>query len=174
VVSRKFTGWDGWADLSSRGLCPPCTWAYRTKALRTSPAVIQATPPRLDQPALAGVAAMLATSLPPRTAVLIPLQPGRKHLLPSAAWGTITTGDATFGWTTGDAVRLHALARLRRDGFGTRMLAGPAPAYPVLRRLPATRQGPVLDDWAALRPWRERRPWLTLALCLTMPAASSR
>jgi hypothetical protein len=174
VVSRKFTGWDGWADLASPGLCPPCTWAYRTKELRTSPAIITAAPLRLEQPALACVARILAARLPARTAVLVPLHPGRKHLLPSASWGTITTGEATFGWTAGDADRLQALTRLRHDGFGTRMLARPAPAYAVLRRLADTRRGPALDDWTALRPWRERRPWLTLALCLTTPAASTR
>lgn len=34
VVSNKFTGATDWADPQGSGLCPACTWGYRTLELR--------------------------------------------------------------------------------------------------------------------------------------------
>lgn len=30
VVSKQFTGFDGWANPSGRGVCPGCAWGYAT------------------------------------------------------------------------------------------------------------------------------------------------
>jgi hypothetical protein len=125
----------------------------------------------MSHPALADVAAMLQEALAPDVALAVPLRPGRKHVLPAAAWGRVTTGDACLSWTCADAARLAVMARLRRQGFGSRMLAAPAPAFGVLRRLAPDHWPQVTRDWEALRPWRERRPWLDLALRLPAPAA---
>ena len=169
VLSGKFTAWDDWADPAGAGLCQPCTWAYRTAALRARPTYVTADPPSLAHPTLAALAVLLQAALPPAAAVAVPLKPGRKHVLPGARWATVATGDACLPWTSLDGVRLQAMLRLRVDGFGSRMLAAPAPSFPVLRRLPAARQAGVLQDWAAVGPWRARPPWLDLALRLTAP-----
>ena len=34
VVSKQFTGFDGWANPSGRGVCPGCAWGYATAELR--------------------------------------------------------------------------------------------------------------------------------------------
>jgi hypothetical protein len=168
VVSGTFTGWDGWAHLASRGLCPPCAWAYRGPALRLQPTWVTAQP-AITHPALPELAAMLRWPLSADAAVAVPLRPGRKHLLPSAAWGTVTTGDATLPWTAQDGRRLQVMQRLRVAGFGSRMLAAAAPAFAVLRLLPSAQRAEVMGDWEVLRPWRDRLPWLHLGLRLTMP-----
>src|SRR5439155_4570333 len=104
----------------------------------------------------------------------VPLRRGRKHVLPDARWGMITTSDTTVPWTAGDAHSLQVMQRLRAAGFGSRMLAAPAPAFGVLRRLAPGRRAEVIDDWQALRAWRDRPPWLHLGLRLTvLPAAAA-
>jgi hypothetical protein len=172
AVSGSFTGWDGWAHLAEPGLCPPCAWAYRCPVLRQQPTWVTAQPPAISHPTLPALAALLAGPLPAGAATAVPLRPGRKHVLPSARWGMITTDDAVLPWTAGDAHRLKVMQHLRAAGFGTRMLAAHAPAFGVLRRLPPTRRAEAMDDWQALRAWRDRPPWLHLGLRLTMPPAA--
>jgi hypothetical protein len=133
------------------------------------PTYVTADPAGLTHPTLAVLTALLQAALPPAAAVALPLKPGRKHVLPGAQWGRVATGDACLPWTGQDAHRLKVMLRLRDDGFGSRMLAAPAPPFPVLRRLPRRRQVAVLQDWAALEAWRARRPWLDLAARLTAP-----
>jgi hypothetical protein len=53
------------------------------------------------------------------------------------------------------------------------MLAAPAPAFGVLRRLARARQAEVIDDWEVLRLWRDRPLWLHLGLRLTMHRAAA-
>jgi GNAT superfamily N-acetyltransferase len=171
VVSGTFTGWDGWDDPAGPGLCPACAWAYRHPPLRLCATCVTASPAAMSHPALAEVATMLQEALAPDVALAVPLRPGRKHVLPAAAWGRVTTGETCLPWTRADAARLAVMARLRGQGFGSRMLAAPAPAFGVLRRLTPDRWPQVTRDWEALRPWRERRPWLDLALRLPAPAA---
>ena len=163
VVSKTFTGFDGWTDPSGRGLCPPCTWAYRTPALRQVPHEITTHPTfqALTRPLLLAV---LSHPLPTTTAVVVPLRPGRKHLLPTAQWGRVTTDDATLTWTTDDATRLAAMATLRTQGFGPRMLLAPAPAWLVLTKLNPRQRMLTQQHWAQLAPWRRARPWFDLAI----------
>ena len=173
VLSGRFTGWERWADPCGRGVCPPCAWGYRNPALRRTPTCVTAAPPGVAYPGAQELAAVLAAPFRQDMALAVPLRPGRKHLLPGAAWGQITTGDAQLTWTRGDAARLVVMMRLRRAGFGSRMLAAPAPAFAVLRRLPPERQRGVLADWTELAAWRSRRPWLDLALHVTGTAAAA-
>jgi len=163
VVSKTFTGFDGWADPSSGGLCPPCTWAYRTPVLRQVPHEITTHPScrALTRPRLR---ALLAHPVPTTTALVVPLRPGRKHLLPTAQWGRVTTDDATLTWTDADADRLGVMATLRAQGFGPRMLLAPAPAWPVLVKLPPRQRLLTQQDWSLLTPWRRARPWFDLAV----------
>ena len=169
VVSRVFTGFDGWRDPCGLGLCPACSWGYRAPELRTVNHLVTADPPSLKQLDVTALGDLLTTPLRADVAVVVPLRPVRKHLFPTAVWGRVTVDDAHLPWTTADTVRLAAMHRLRAAGFGSRMLAEPAPPWPMLRRLPAGQWVQTLDDWRALGPWRSRRPWFDLAVRASHP-----
>ena len=187
VVSKVFTAYDDWHDCGASGvLCPICTWGYRTPQLRLVPHQVlagtsspagagAATPsvamaaPRLHALTARHVVDVLTEPIDPRTALIVPLRPGRKHLLPNAGWGKVTVDDAQLSWTAADAHRLHLVRRLRQAGFGSRQLAEPAPPYPVLRRAPASSWTQIITDWALLTPWRNRQIWLDLACVITIP-----
>ncbi len=163
VVSKTFTGFDGWADPSGPGLCPACTWAYRTPALRQVPHEVT-THPSCRILTRARLRRLLAHPLPTTTAVVVPLRPGRKHLLATAQWGRVTTDDATLTWTCADTDRLAVMATLRAQGFGPRMLLAAAPAWPVLAKLAPHQRLLTQQQWPLLAPWRRARPWFDLAV----------
>lgn len=168
VVSKTFTSYASWANPSGSRICARCAWGYQTPKLRLNPHLVTGQPSltELTRPA---VAALLAGGhLDPTTALIVPLRPGRKHLMPEAGWGRITLDDVQLPWTDHDAARLNIVVALRRLGFGSRMLAAAAPPWLVLRRLPATSWAHVMDSWLQLQPWRvPASPWLALALHAT-------
>lgn len=174
VVSAKFTGYSDWVGPPTSGVCRDCAWALHTKDLRRHPLLVRHTPPSVAQASREDLATLLAGPLPVEVSVTVPLRPGRKHLLPSAQWGHVTTDDATLRWGPGDAARLHAIQRLRRCGFGGRMLSAPAPAWPVLRRLGPRARAEAVTDWARLDPWRAAVPWMRLGLHVTVPSSPAR
>lgn len=169
VISEKFTAFDGWHNpSSSTGLCPPCTWSLTAPELRQHAHLISNDPePRLEQLTRSQLHQHLEQPLGHRSALIVPLRPGRKYLLPDATWGQITTDDAHIPWTHHDVERLQALRRLREHGFGSRMLTASAPPWRVFRALPQHQWPHVLTDWDQLEPWRSRPPWLALAIHAT-------
>ena len=164
VVSRTFTGFDGWAQPSAWGLCMACCWAYRGTGLRTIGLVTRRPRWRTVTRRVAGE--VLTAALPHDMALIIPLR-GRKHPLPSAVWGRVTVDDAQLSWTVRDADRLRVVQRLRSQGFGPRMLAAPSPPWPVLRGLPEEAWVSVLAGWESLAVWRRNRPWFDVAMVVT-------
>lgn len=168
VVSKVFTAFDGWADPSGFGLCPACCWAYGSTALRQSAHLVSQAP-HVGTLAPDEVFALLAARpLDPTHALTVPLRPGRKHLMPRSRWGQVTLDDVAVPWQLSDARRLRTVACLRGLGFGSRMLAEPAPAWSVLRRQPRDQWAQIGADWASLQQWRPASPWLLLALHLTL------
>lgn len=169
AVSKTFTGYDGWRDVTGRGLCLVCSWGYTTPSLRLLPHKVTREPASLTQLSAAQAATWLLNgALTPGDALVVPLRPGRKHLMPSASWGRVTVDDAPLTWTTTDAELLHEILMLRRCGFGSRMLREPAPPFAVLSLLPAHRWSTVLQAWRRLTVWRSPdNPWLDLALHVT-------
>lgn len=172
VVSKVFTAFDGWRDPTGHGVCAACAWAYQTRSLRRWPYLVT-TKPGLRQLTPADLGRLLQQPLPAEVACIVPLRPGRKHLLPTAHWGRVTVDDASLTWTSADAARLAALRRLRRLGFGPRQLAEPAPAWGVLRRLPPKQRREVHHEWAVLAPWRRSRLWFDVAVLATTPSAAA-
>lgn len=165
VVSRTFTGFDGWINPYGWGLCVACSWAYRGKGLRSCIGLVTREP-SWCQLSCASAREVLDAALPHDAALIVPLR-GRKHLLPSASWGRVSVDDAQLSWTKGDAARLEAVQRLRAQGFGPKMLSAAAPPWPVLRRLPPQTWDGVVADWEALVVWRRNRPWFDVAMSVT-------
>lgn len=175
VISEQFTAFDGWHNPSGgRGLCQPCTWSLTAPQLRQHPHLVTRSPAaQLRQLTRRELADLLTAPLTPAAALIVPLRPGRKYLLPEATWGHVITDDARLPWTAPDTERLAALQRLRAAGFGSRMLAADAPPWPAFRTVPADRWPQVLADWELLKPWRSRPPWLDLALHATTTTTRS-
>lgn len=168
VVSRNFTGWDGWDSPTGSGLCAACAWAYRTPELRLQTLEVRRGPAKLRRLDPSGLALVLSEPIAATLAVTLPLR-GRKHLLPAAQWGRICVDDVCIPWGSGDVERLAIMQGLRRLGFGPRMLSEPVPHYGLLRDLPADRRVAVIEQWRALAPWRQRLLWLKVAVAATNP-----
>lgn len=166
VVSRVFTAWDNWHDLAANGVCHACAWGYRHPPLRTAVHLVT-TAPTFRPLMAAQLHAVLSSPLPPAMAVIVPLRPGRKHLIPEAGWGRVTVDDARLPWSAGDADRLAAMTRLRQHGCGPRMLAEAAPPFGVIRRADPHTRAAMLADWDRLAPWRRNRQWLDVGLRAT-------
>lgn len=164
VVSKVFTAFDGWREPGGAGLCPACTWGFRAPGLRLVAHLVTSAPLKLQALDPPSLGQLLGAPLPAEVAVIVPLRPGRKHLLPEAVWGRVAVDDARLPWTASDVDRLAAMCRLRALGFGPRMLTEAAPAWPVLRRLPHSRWSQILGDWSRLELWRSRRPWFDLGV----------
>ncbi|MEU2007048.1 hypothetical protein ACH47B_38240 [Rhodococcus sp. NPDC019627] len=114
----------------------------------------------------------MSRPLEPDTAVVVPLRPGRKHILPHARWGGIAVEDTCLPWTARDVAAVTAMRRLRALGFGARMLAEPAAPYPVLARIAPRRWPAVFADWDRLAPYRQVGQWWELALRATVSASA--
>lgn len=167
VVSRRFTGFESWTNLSGRCLCAVCVWVYRHKPPRTDAHIVTRGPMTLRAANPALLHQVFSAPVDANTAVIVPLRPGRKHLLPDARWGQVTVDDTSLAWTAADAARLEVLRRLRACGFSERMLRDDSPAYPVLRRVAAEQWPQVFDDWNHLAPWRHADPWWQVGLRAT-------
>lgn len=176
VVSKAFTGFDDWAEPAGRGLCGACSWGYSTPALRAVPHLVDRDSAGMRELTRAEAGQMLQVGpLDTGRALVVPLRPGRKHILPTAEWGRVAVDDAHLPWTEREAGLLGVVAGLRELGFGSRMLAEAAPPYTVLSGLPGSVWAQVMDDWARLAVWRvQAGPWLPLAVHLTTPIKESR
>ncbi len=167
VVSKVFTAFDSWVSpAGTNGVCSSCVWGYKNPDLRS--AIHLVTPTHLVELDRHATTQLLYGPLAGVVALVVPLRPGRKHLLPVARWGRITTDAAALTWSTSDAERLRHVVELRDLGFGSRMLTEPSPPYPVLRQVSPELHAHVVDIWSALNTWRTTaQPWLDLALHLT-------
>lgn len=167
VVSRTFTSWENWTGPAG-GLCPACTWLYRTAELRNLPHLVAKTPPTFAAQTMAEVLTLLlAGPLRQSIALSLPLRPGRRHLFADLTWGTIRIDNANLTWAASDAGRLAAVRYLRQAGFTAADIAAPAPPFPVLRRLPSDQWASIQNLWTSLDVWRTNTHWLAVALKVT-------
>lgn len=167
VVSENFTGYASWLGRPSEGLCPACTWCFRTPQLRALAHVITQDPPTLTELPLPRLRALLGRAVTPAAAVTVPLRANRKHVLPDAIWGRVVVDGTVIAWTLDDARLLKVLESLRDAGVPASALPAPAPPWKTISALEAERRAQVMKDWARLEPWRARRPWLDLAILAT-------
>ena len=164
VVSRRFTGYEGWRDPGASRLCAVCVWMYRHRPLRHEAWIVTRDPQAMRVASPEVLRTILSSLIESDPALLVPLVPGRKHILPQAHWGVVTTDDTALRWTQEDAIRLDALDRLRSAGFSEAAVAAAAPAFAALRAVPRPLWQGVFDDWAAIAPWRSARPWMEVGL----------
>lgn len=162
VVSDKWTGWSDWRSAVRPVLCPGCAWGYREPAHRQGAMLVTSAPSAVALDA-AGLARTLAGALAPDQAVVLPLHRGRKHVLPTAAWGRLNVDDTALPWTQVEAQRLQVTIRLRRLGVSGVALTRPAPPFRVLTGLAAPQRSELLQLWPELDPWRPATPWLAAA-----------
>lgn len=173
VVSKVFTAFDDWSNPGGSGLCHTCAWAFSTPNLRSTIHLVGRDPARLSPLTKAEAkSVLLHGELDPGTSLVVPLRPGRKHLLPTATWGRVCVDNAQLLWTATHARLLALVDQLRELGFGSRMLTEPAPPFAVMRTLPQAQWATVLRSWEALAVWRAPdSPWLSLAVHLTTPTS---
>ena len=152
-------------------MCRACCWAYRTPLLRTVPHLIVRCPELLLSLSGSELHAALARPLTSGSAIVVPLRPGRKHVISGAAWGRIVTDDALLSWTDQDVACLDVVDDLRAAGFKTRSLYEPAPPHQVVRQLPAEQIPNILTRWDQLQPWRTNPVRMQIA-CKTTRVAT--
>lgn len=164
VISRNFTAFDDWCHPTGPGLCRACTWAFRTPMLRTIPHLVRRSPEMLTPLDTFHLCAHLQGPVPADVTVVVPLRPGRKHILSGAAWGHVATDDHLLTWTADDARRLHLAEQLLTLGYRTSQLLQPAPPYHQTAQLPTTHAMWSIDAWQDLTPWRTRHVWMAVAI----------
>lgn len=169
AISRNFTGYDHWARPAHPWLCAACTWSYTDPALRDHPHLLTRTPPAITQTSLDTIANRLCQGpLTSDSALVVPLRPRRRHLLPHAAWGRISLDTATIPWTARDATLMSDYRWLRRQGFSATHITARAPDFTQLQRCPAQTRSQILSTWQRLHAWRcPDSPWLALASRIT-------
>lgn len=153
LVSSNFTDWDR-LGRDEPLACPACAWAFRNPALRTRAACIVSGHASLQHPV-----GLLATPFAPGTSATAPIT-GRKHLLPYARWGAVTTDAGTLPWGEPEAAAYRAVAALLAAGV-------PEPAVRSAAVPPASAftsdPEATLAHWETARDWRGT-PHLDLAL----------
>ncbi|HEY5881793.1 MAG TPA: hypothetical protein VIU11_22985 [Nakamurella sp.] len=163
VISRNFTAFDDWCDPAGAGLCRACTWAFRSPILRTIPFLVVRFPEMLTPLATEQLRAQLQKPVPPDKTVVVPLRPGRKHVLSGAAWGHVATDEHLCTWTSDDAHRLDLVEHLLTLGYRASQLLQPAPPYPQTALLTTADAMWALQAWRDLAPWRTRHVWMAVA-----------
>lgn len=166
VISDKFTGWDTYANGNrDPRWCPACAWGHVDPALRHYPWFV--TPETAGRANPTMLRALLSLgSLDPQTALIVPLS-RKKHLLPDARWGVITTDGVHLPWTHRDADRLPLLLTLHRLGFSETALLATTPRFEHLRTLTTEQQASILRTWHLLDPWRTYPALMQIALRAT-------
>ena len=168
VVSRSFVGYDDWAATTGL-VCPVCAWAYagdpglrvEIREISRDPAAMRVLSPWQAYQVLC------AGPIPMGRAIVVPVRPGRKHVLPLARWGRVGADDVSIAWGTGPAQLLELVGMLRQAGVSAPALREPAPPFQVVQRAGAG-AGQVLRAWEQLRVWRSpRNPWMAVAIRVT-------
>ena len=168
ALSPNFSAYDTWTSPSHRWLCAACTWAYTTPALRSTTHRITTTATLQSLTRTQALDLLRSHPLTSDEALVMPLRPGRRHLLPTAPWGHITTDPGPIPWTSTDTHLLTEYAALRQRGFTPADLASRAPDFKRLQRCGGPDLAGTLNLWKRLDPWRcPDSPWLAIASHVT-------
>lgn len=154
VISHNFTGWEG-INPAADGMCQPCAWGFNQTILRTQPLYIDDQLARFAS--LHELSDLLTAPLPSNIALTVPIA-GKKHLLPYAHWGRITSDAGTHVWGPHEATLMRDIIKLRLSGVTSVALAQTAPPIKLLIEQPG-----IHTTWAQLNQWR-RTPFLSIAI----------
>ena len=165
VVSDGFTGWDLLTQSEGEpSWCSACEWAHSEVNLRLYPWLI--INGFVGQGAPKDLLRALSRPLAPNEAVIVPVA-RKKHLVPAARWGVLTTDDGCYPWGAVEVTRLQALGRLRTLGFSEKAVTEEAPRFDVLKTLKPSEQIEVFAFWLELASWRRTPLLLAVALRAT-------
>ena len=104
VVSRVFTGTDSWTQPAGHLLCRACAWAYSAPRAREAIRHVFRAPAAVRELTIAQAYGELSRGgLEASASMVVPIRPGRRHLLPHAQWGRIATDHGCFAWSDADA-----------------------------------------------------------------------
>ena len=120
VLSSQFTDWDK-LPRGTETICRECEWAYQILELRTGCLLLteeEATILPREK-----IADVLLQPFSLHQSATIPLT-GRKHLLPSAEWGAVSSDMGTFTWDAAPAALAVAVKQLRRSNATDDVLVG--------------------------------------------------
>lgn len=169
VVSKRFTDWDHWRTPGGRWVCAACAWIFTTDSLRRQMREVTATPSSRELSPV-GLHHRLMSGVPASTAVILPLKPGRKHLIAHAEWGKVCVDDAVVSWTKSCADRLEAMTRLREFGFSVRQLKSHSPTYQVMIDIQPGLWPQIMTEWGLLDSWRQdNNPYWEIAVRASSP-----
>lgn len=169
AVSKTFSAYDDWARPGSGDTCPMCAWGFTTPGLRQHPHLVATG--SLVCLTRQQLSTHLSTSVPPDQALVIPVRAGRKHVMPAAQWGQVTTDTGPLRWAGNEAIRLTTILQLRQLGATASSLSAPVPPFTLLRNRNPHDTARILQLWQELLPWRPDSPWLRLAIYAAQHAA---
>lgn len=106
-------------------------------------------------------AALMAGPLPGDTAILFPVS-GKKALVLTARWGTVTTDSGPMDWLKSHSAALRSLLRLRELGFKESGFTESLPPLVTLRTLGRDDRHEAQNLWRSLAAVREDRTFLPL------------
>lgn len=156
VISRRFTAYDDWIQPGGE-LCQVCAWGLAGTGLRSS--ILQISLSQLRELDGSTLADLLGRPVDENTAVILPLRPGRKHLLPSARWGHVVVDDVAVRWGGAEVVLRAEMAWLRARGLSVSMIYDGNPDAGILRRVPTDELPDVLESLERVRHWRRSPQW---------------
>lgn len=167
VVSRKFTAYDGWVAPGGAGICHACTWAYRSPLLRSVAHEVRQSPELLTPLDRTRLGTVLSGPVPADMAVIVPLRPGRKHLISDAEWGCVTSEYGSVPWDEAAAQCVRTVHHLRRMGFSCSEIQQSALPWRKAATMTNTDLLEGMELWSSLDRWRQRPAWLEIALHTT-------
>jgi hypothetical protein len=153
VLSRNFTDWQT-VDPAGEGLCSGCAWSFTDPMLRTRAVLVDGA--TATMPGRAELRRTLSAPVPSTVALTVPVD-GKKHLLPQAQWGTVTSDWGPLVWGAVHAHLFTTVLALRAQGATEGQLGAVAP--PVALVLASADPGSVMGAWTTLDLWRGTPYW---------------
>lgn len=151
VFSRQFTERDRCVDPHGRQVCQACTWAVAEPTARTRVCVVSQSPRGVVwEPPWQRVREILCAPLGPEEALCVPLR-GRKHVVPWAQWGSVSTDGSVVVWDA-SAVGVFTDALMMLDAGVPSTVLVDADAPVVLPSGVATGAG--MRSWQRVNSWR--------------------
>lgn len=156
ALSNNFTDWVT-VNPNCQGLCEDCAWAYNTRMLRIKPVAFTAY--KVFFPTSEEIVEMLSKPILTNFALSFPVV-GKKHVLPSVEWGTISSDDGPLRWGSEEVKVFEWILDFREKGCSEKDFESVTP--PISLVLEATSNGTIdelLSHWNSFKHWRSSPYW---------------